>query len=105
VLASAVLAIERARAANGHVPVLTIRFGQVLNIVRGLWLFFGPFEDLVDERLKRRVVRRGYDLMRRSRTPRRRSRSCLRAVRQKLKPWPRLLQPQSVEGPLQFKIV
>jgi hypothetical protein len=105
VLASAVLAIERARAANGQVPVLTIRFGQVLNVVRGMWLFFGPFDDLIDERLKTRVVRRGYSLMRRALTPKRRSRSCLRAVRQKLKPWPRLLQPQSVEGPVQFKLV
>ena len=42
VLASAVVAIERARAANGQVPVLTIQFGQVLNLVRGMWLFFGP---------------------------------------------------------------
>lgn len=105
VLASAVLAIERARAANGNVPVLTIRFGQVLNVVRGMWLFLGPFDDLIDAHLKTRVVRRGYDLMRRSLTPKRRSRSCLRAVRQKLKPWPRLLQPHSVEGPLQFKLV
>jgi hypothetical protein len=105
VLASAVLAIERARAANGTVPVLAIRFGQVLNVVRGLWLFLGPFDDLIDERVKTRAVRRGYDLMRRSLTPPRRSRSCPRAVRQKLKPWPRLLQPHSVEGPLQFKLV
>jgi hypothetical protein len=105
VLASALLATERARAANGKVPVLTISFGHVLNVVRGMWLFFGPFDDLVNDRLKTRVVRRGYSLMRRSLTAKRRSRSCLRAVRQKLKPWPRLMQPQSVEGPLQFKLV
>jgi hypothetical protein len=105
VLASAVLATERARAANGTVPVLRVRFGHVLNIVRGMWLFFGPFDDLVDDRLKQRVVRRGYTLMRRSLTQKRRSRSCPRAVRQTIKAWPRLLQTQSVEGPLQFKVV
>jgi hypothetical protein len=105
VLASALLATERARAANGKVPVLTVSFGQVLNVVRGMWLFLGPFDDLVNDRLKDRVVRRGYTLMRRCVTPKRRSRSCPRAVRQKLKAWPRLLQTQSVEGPVHFRLV
>ena len=105
VLASAVLATERVRAANGAVPVLRVPFGHVLNIVRGMWLFFGPFDDLVDDRLKTRVVRRGYTLMRRSLTAKRRSRSCPRAVRQTVKPWPRLMQAQSVEGPVHFKLV
>jgi hypothetical protein len=105
VLASALLATERARAANGKVPVLTVSFGQVLNVVRGMWLFFGPFDDLVDDRLRDRVVRRGYILMRRSLTDKRRSRSCPRAVRQTVKAWPRLLQAQSVEGPFHFKLV
>jgi hypothetical protein len=105
VLASAVLATERARAADGHVPVLRIRFGQVLHVVRGLWLFFGPFDDVLTDRQKDRVMRRGYDLMRRSLTDERRSRSCPRAVRQKVKAWPRLMRTQSIEGPLHFKVV
>ena len=105
VLASAVLATERVRAATGAVPVLRVPFGQVLNIVRGMWLFFGPFGDLVDDWLKHRVVRRGYTLMRRRLTATRRSRSCPRAVRQTVKPWPRLMQAQSVEGPVHFKLV
>jgi hypothetical protein len=105
ILASAVLATERARAANGTIPVLTISFAQVLNIVRGMWLFLGPFDDMVNDRLKHRVVRRGHTLMRRSLTPTRRSRSCPRAVRQTMKAWPRLIQTQSVEGPMRFTIV
>jgi Transposase DDE domain len=105
VLASAILASERARAANGQVPALRIQFGQVLQIVRGMWLFFGPFDDVFTARQKDRVMRRGYALMRRSLTAKRRSRSCPRAVRQKVKAWPRLMQTQSVEGPLEFKLV
>jgi hypothetical protein len=104
VLASALLATARARAANGKVPVLTVSFGHVLNVVRGMWLFFGPFDDLVNDRLKHRVVRRGYTLMRRSLTAKRRSRNCPRAVRQTMKAWPRLLQTHSVEGPLHFTL-
>jgi hypothetical protein len=105
VLASAVLATERARTANGQVPVLRVRFGQVLQVVRSLWLLLGPFEDVFTDRQKARIMRRGYDLMRRSLTAKRRSRTCLRAVRQKVKAWPRLLKTQSVEGPLHFKLV
>jgi hypothetical protein len=105
VLASAVLATERARAANGQVPVLTIRFGEVLTVVRGLWLFFGPFADLVPDQLKQRVVRRGYALMRRTLTGPRRPRSCLRALRQPTKAWPRMLRPQSVTAPFQLEVV
>jgi hypothetical protein len=105
VLASALLATERARVANAQIPALRVSFGHVLNIVRGMWLFFGPFDDLVDDRLKNRVVRRGHTLMRRSLTDKRRARSCPRAVRQTVKAWPRLLQTQSVEGPMHFKLV
>ena len=105
VLASALLATERARAANGVVPVLRVSFGHVLNVVRGMWLFFGPFDDLMTDRQKHQIVRRGYTLMRRSLTDKRRSRSCPRAVRQTVKAWPRLLQTHSVEGPLHFKLV
>jgi hypothetical protein len=105
ILASAVLATERARAANGQVPVLRIRFGQVLDVVRGMWLFFGPFDDVFTERQKTRVIRRGYALMRRTLTQERRPRSCLRAVRQPTKPWPRMLTPQSVTAPFELKVL
>ena len=70
-----------------------------------MWLFFGPFDDLVPDALKQRVVRRGYRLMRRSLTRTRRSRSCPRAVRQRIKNWPRLMQATSVEGPFHLTVV
>jgi hypothetical protein len=105
VLASAVLATERARAANGQVPVLRIPFGYLLDVVRGMWLFFGPFGDVFTERQKTLVIRRGYALMRRSLTEKRRPRSCLRALRQPTNAWPRMLQPQSVTVPFELKVV
>ena len=105
VLASAVIASERARAATRQIPALRVRFGQVLNIVRGMWLFFGPFDDVFTDQQKTRVIRRGHALMRRSLTAPRRARTCPRAVRQPVTRWPRLLQPQSIEAPWQFQIV
>ena len=105
VLASAVIADERARVATGHIPPLRVSFGQVLNIVRGMWLFLGPFDDVFTEQQKTRVVRRGRALIRRGLLVPRRPRTCARAVRQPVTRWPRLLRPESIEAPWQLQIV
>jgi hypothetical protein len=105
VLASAVIADERARAATGALPALRVSFGQVLHIVRGMWLFFGPFDDVFTDPQKTRVIRRGRALIRRSLLPPRRPRTCARAVRQPVTRWPRLLRPESIEAPWQLHIV
>src|SRR6202163_2625430 len=52
VLASALLAAERARAAAGHIPVLHVSFGKVLELVKPMWLMLGFFDDLVTNRQK-----------------------------------------------------
>jgi len=105
VLASALLATERARAALGHVPVLRVSFVKVLHVVQSMWLFLGPFQDLITERQKNQIVRRGHKLMGHCITAKRRSRSCPRAVRQPVTGWPRLLHNESVIGPLHFKVL
>jgi len=105
VLASALIATERARAATGDISALRVSFGHVLNLVRGMWLFFGPFDDLFTAQQKGHVVRRARALMRRSLSAPPRARTCLRAVRQPVTRWPRLLQPHSIEEPWQLQIV
>jgi hypothetical protein len=105
VLASAVIADERARAVTEAIPALRVSFGQVLNLVRGMWLCLGPFDDVLTDQQKTRIVRRGRALIRRSLSAPRRARTCPRAVRQPVTRWPRLLRPHSIEGPWQFQIV
>ncbi len=105
ILVTAMLARERARAATGQAPVLRIKFGVVLAIVRSMWFSLGPIADLLTEKQKAQIVQRGQALMRRSLTGPRRSRSNPRAVRQPVTKWPRLMQTHSVEGPLHFKVV
>lgn len=105
ILVTAMLARERARASNGQAPVWRITCGVVLAIVRSMWFCLGPIEDLLTEKHTRQVVARGQALMRRSLTGPRRSRTNPRAVRQPVTKWPRLMQTNSVEGPLQFKVV
>jgi hypothetical protein len=105
VLASAVIASERARAATGQIPALRVSFGQMLHIVRGMWLVLGPFDDIFSDQQKTRVVRRGRSLMRRSLIAPRRPRTCPRAVRQPVTRWPRLMKPESIEAPWRLHIV
>jgi hypothetical protein len=105
ILATALLARERARAARGQVPVLRVKFGVVLAVVRSMWFYLGPCEDLLTARQKDQIVQRGEALMRHCVTAARRSRTNPRAVRQPIRSWPRLIKTASVEGPLQFQVV
>lgn len=106
VLASALLARERARAAAGATPVLRVSFVKTLELMRPLWLTLALGGDLLSASQKRQLTERfveragGYVTRRRPRP-----RSCLRAVRQPVSGWPRLLQNQSWEGPAHFKLL
>jgi hypothetical protein len=105
VLVSALVATERARVATAQIPPLRVSFVKVLQVVQSMWLFIGVFEDLITERQKDQIVRRGETLMRRFVTAKRRSRSCPRAVRQPVTGWPRLLWNESIAGPLHFQVL
>src|SRR5690606_19483081 len=59
VLASAILAAERARVATPTIPVLRVSFGQVLQILRGMWLCLG-FLDRKSTRLHSSHVKYSY---------------------------------------------
>ena len=104
-LATAILARERAQAARGQVPVSQIKFGVLLAIVRSLWFYLDVGDDILTEHQKRRLVARSQALMRRALVGKRRSRANPRAVRQPIRQWPRLMQTHSIEGPLEFKVV
>jgi Transposase DDE domain len=105
VLVSALLATERARAAAGHVPVLRVSFGKVLELVKPMWLTLQLGAGLLTDRMTTHMLKRAYALMRHCLTPVRRSRTCPRAVRQPVTRWPRLLRTQSIEGPWQYHVL
>jgi hypothetical protein len=104
VLASALLARERLRAARDEVPVLRISFARTLELLRPLWLVFALGEDLLSDEQKRELTERFYKQARRYIIAPKRTRSCPRAVRQPVSSWPRLLKNESHEGPLRFAI-
>ena len=99
-LASSLLAAERARAAQGEVPVLRVSFVKLLELLRPLWLVLALGEDVLEDWQKEELSRRCYEQARRCLTPKRRQRSCPRAVRQPVRKWPRLLQNESWSGPV-----
>lgn len=106
VLVSALLAAERQRAAGGHLPVLRVSFTKILELcIRPMWLWLDLGHGVLTDQQLTQIMKRGYQRMRQYVIPPRRARSCPRAVRQKLKAWPRLLETQSIEGPLHFTLV
>lgn len=105
VLASALVAQERVRAAAGIAPVLKVSFAKLLELLRPLWLVMAIAGDLFSERVRRELAQRFYDHMLLCRVQERESRSCQRKVRQPVSKWPRLLETHSYEGPLNFSIL
>ena len=105
IMAYAILVKERIQAAKvGEVPVLRISFLKTLEAVRGLWQFLELTHDLLDARGVRlailRTMRRIADMA----LPKRRQRSCPRALRQPVSSWPRLLKNSSVNTPPEYQL-
>lgn len=105
VLASAVLAQERATAAGDAVAPLRISFPNLLLATQSMWLTVAVSDGVISERQLQTLMTRAYAFLRQCLTPPRRSRSCPRKVRQPIKRWPRLMRNESVEGPFHLEIL
>jgi hypothetical protein len=105
VLASALLAVERTRVANGALPALRVSFAKILRVVEGMWFTLDIAAPVLQERQTKYILKKMYERMQHYITPRRRARSCPRAVRQPVTGWPRLMKNTSVEGPFEFTVV
>ena len=102
VLAAALLAQERDRAAAGRVPVLRVSFLKLLELLKPLWLVLALGADLLSARQQEQLTDRFYEQARTYLTPKRRQRSCPRKIRQPVSGWPRLLENEYGEGPVTF---
>lgn len=91
ILAYAMLVDYRVEAAAvGEVGVLRISFLKTLQVIQGLWQFLAVSADLLTPAQVRLVVRRSLRRIAEMAIPRRRQRSCPRALRQPVSSWPRL---------------
>jgi hypothetical protein len=105
ILAYAVLVDCRIQTAKvGVVGVLRISFLKTLQVVQGLWQFLEVLADLPGSEKVRRVVRRALRRIGEAAIPKRRPRSCPRALRQPVSRWPRLRKKRYHEGPLEYAI-
>lgn len=85
-------------------PALRISFLKLLELLRPLWRTLELCDDLLEEWQKQEMTKRFRQLARRCVTPRRRARSCPRAVRQPIRGWLRLLQNESWTGEATFHV-
>jgi len=106
VLASAILARQRAAVAQGQTPVLRVSFVKTLELLRPLWLTLALADDLLSPALQQQLTERFLQQASRYLTRKRKQpRSCPRAVRRPVSGWPRLRRNQSWEGPIHFQVL
>jgi hypothetical protein len=105
ILAYAVLVDYRIEAASmGEVGVLRISFLKTMQIVQGLWGFLEVSADLMTPEQLRLVVRRTLRHIGEMAIPKRRQRSCPRALRQPVSSWPRLRKNTSRTGTIDCSV-
>jgi hypothetical protein len=105
ILAYAVLVDYRVKAASvGEVAVLRISFMKTLQVVQGLWKFLEVSADLLTPAQVRLIVRRSLHHIADRAIPKRRDRSCLRALRQPVSSWPRLRKNTCRKGTLDYSV-
>jgi hypothetical protein len=105
-IAQALIARVRMTAAQSGHPssVLEISFSNTLNVFRSLWFFTALFEAILPQDILPKLVSRALDVLADHPSRARRHRSCPRAVRQPIGPWPRLLRNASSTGAFQYEI-
>jgi hypothetical protein len=105
ILAYAVLVDYRVEAASvGEVDVLRISFMKTLHVVQGLWEFLEVSSDLLTPAGVRLVVRRCLRRIADMAIPKRRQRSCQRALRQPVSSWPRLRKNTYRKGAVEYSV-
>lgn len=105
ILAYAVLVDYRIEAAKvGEVGVLRISFLKTLHEVQGLWRFLEVSSDLLGPEKIRLVLGRVLRQIANAAIPKRRQRSCPRALRQPVSSWPRLRKNTYRNGPIDYTV-
>jgi hypothetical protein len=105
IIAYAVLVDYRITAAKvGEVGVLRISFLKTFELIQGLWQFLEVSADLLGPEKIRLLVRRTLRQIAEMAIPKRRKRSCPRALRQPVSSWPRLRKNTYHNGPVEYSV-
>jgi len=104
IIGSSLIAHERASLKPGEDVAHRLSFIKVWETLEPLWLTLLLGADILTEAQKQQLCDRFYAVAARRFMPKKRSRSCPRAMRQPGQPWPRKRGQKSVEGPLEVSI-
>lgn len=105
VIAHAILAQQRLKVAGAVTDdVLRISFGQTLTLVRSLWLVLAATRGILDPEQTVAMTQRVMPMIAKMALPKRRKRSCPRAVRQPIGSWPRLTKNTYSTGATEYKL-
>jgi hypothetical protein len=104
-IASSIVAEHRIKAAKSGLKVTDISFAHTLFNVRCLWEVMPLLSTLLTAKQLNSLADKLREKLRPDKLPKKRFRSCPRAVRQPIKGWPRLLKNSYSFGQPQFTIV
>jgi hypothetical protein len=105
ILATSLLAHQRAAAADPHHRAHRISFGKTLALIRPLWIMLALAGSILSERQVEQIWSVFVGFLRTQTIPKKRSRSCPRKVRQPVTKWPRMIATSYHEGPLELTII
>jgi Transposase DDE domain len=105
IIGSSLIAHERAKLKPGEELQHRISFIKTWETLEPLWLTLLLGADILSEEQKQQLCERFYWLASRRMMAKKRSRSCPRAMRQPIQPWPRKKNQKSSFAPLKIAIL
>ena len=100
-----VVRVRMTVAQHLKLPTLRVSFGKTLVQIQALWLFFEIGEGILSPKQTQAFTQRALEVIARQILPKRRNRSCPRAVRKPLGPWPKLKKNSYQHGEFQYEII
>ena len=105
ILATSLLAHQRAAASDSLHPANRISFVKTLALVRPWWIMLALAGEILSERQVRLLWDRFASFLRTQTIPKKRLRSCQRKLRQPVSKWPRMIDPTHVTGPVNITVL
>lgn len=105
IIGSSLIAHERAKLKPGEQLQHRVSFIKTWETLEPLWLTLLLGADILTEHQKQQLCDRFYTLAARRVMAKKRNRSCPRAMRQPVQPWPRKRDQKSLEGTLQVSVL
>lgn len=105
IIGSSLIAEERSKLKPGEELSHRISFLKVWEILEPLWLTLLLGADILSDTQKQQLCERFYGIAARRVMQKKRTRSCPRALRQPIQPWPRKRDQKSSTEPLTISVV